>query len=213
MNIIDLSHLMYSEMPFYSGSEKPDFKTIHTIDSEGFRETKLTFYSHTGTHVDVPGHMIPEGLLLDTMKIGHFLGRATLVDVSRSPSQSITLEHLKGYQKKIRKVDFVVIKTGWSRYWGESKYDEQYPCLKEEAASWLSSFRLKGIGIDTISIDRTDSTEYPIHNRFLSKNCVIIENLTNLDRIKDEFFQFCCFPLKIKDVDGSPIRAVAMEGK
>jgi len=213
MNIIDLSHLIHSEMPVYWDSETPDLKIIHTIEKDGFRETKMTFYSHTGTHIDAPSHMIPGGLSLDMMNISQFFGRAILVDVSRSVSQSIAMTDLKGYQKKIGKVNFVVIKTGWSQYWGELKYFENYPCLEEEAALWLSNFNLKGIGIDTISLDRTDATDFPVHKLFLSKNRVIIENLTNLQRIKDEFFHFSTLPLKIREIDGSPVRAVAIEGK
>jgi arylformamidase len=38
---------------------------------------------------------------------------------------------------------------------------------------------------------------------------VIIENLTNLDSLPDSKFEFFCFPLKIENGDGSPVRAVA----
>ena len=45
----------------------------------------------------------------------------------------------------------------------------------------------------------------------LFENCDIIniENLTNLEQCGDELFWFGCFPLKIENCDGSPIRAVA----
>jgi kynurenine formamidase len=39
---------------------------------------------------------------------------------------------------------------------------------------------------------------------------VIVENLTNLAAVPDRPFTFIGFPLKIKDADGSPVRAVAM---
>ena len=36
-----------------------------------------------------------------------------------------------------------------------------------------------------------------------------IENLKNLDQCGSDLFWFSCFPLKLKDCDGSPVRAVA----
>jgi arylformamidase len=38
---------------------------------------------------------------------------------------------------------------------------------------------------------------------------VIIENLKNLDRLPKGPFKFFCFPLRFRDADGSPVRAVA----
>jgi kynurenine formamidase len=39
---------------------------------------------------------------------------------------------------------------------------------------------------------------------------VIIENLTNLGEIGGGLFTFAALPLRYKDADGSPIRAIAM---
>ena len=45
----------------------------------------------------------------------------------------------------------------------------------------------------------------------LFRDCDIvnIENLKNLDLCGSDLFWFSCFPLKIENSDGSPIRAVA----
>ena len=39
---------------------------------------------------------------------------------------------------------------------------------------------------------------------------MIIENLTNLDKVGGGLFTFAALPLKYKDADGAPIRAVAI---
>jgi kynurenine formamidase len=38
---------------------------------------------------------------------------------------------------------------------------------------------------------------------------VIVENLCCLEQLPPDGFQFCAFPLKIRDADGSPVRAAA----
>ena len=44
---------------------------------------------------------------------------------------------------------------------------------------------------------------------FAARDIVNIENLKDLDKCGSELFWFSCFPLKLEDCDGSPIRAVA----
>lgn len=213
MKVIDLSQLIYPEMPVYSKAESPSFQIVSSLKNGGYRLTNYNIYSHTGTHIDFPIHMLNSNSNSDNIPVDYFLGNATIVDYSKSKTKNnhISIEDLSPYQKKIEKVDFIIIKTGWSYFWGEDSYYNDYPCLNSNAAEWLTSFDLKGIGIDAISIDRADSNNYPIHKKLLSKNILIIENLTNLDAITNEFFILSVLPLKLKNADGSPVRAVAIE--
>ena len=54
MKIIDLTHTISEDMPVYPGTEPPVLKPANTYEKDGFRETLLSLYSHTGTHVDPP---------------------------------------------------------------------------------------------------------------------------------------------------------------
>jgi len=211
MQIIDLSHDIYSDMPIYPKDESPSFEKVATIAKEGYRETEITLYSHTGTHIDAPGHMLKYGPYLDNLKLDHFFGKAIILNFNHYPPLLIDLDRVKKYQESIEKTDFVILKTNWSQYWGKNKYYKNYPYLSLEAAKFLSNFSLKGIGIDAISIDKSDSIDFPVHKILLSKNMIIIENLKNLDAVKNEFFMLSVLPLKIKNADGSPVRAVAIE--
>jgi kynurenine formamidase len=82
--------------------------------------------------------------------------------------------------------------------------------LHRDAALYLTSFNLKGIGSDTISFDPVDSVELPVHHILLLKGLILIENLVNLTSLPKHNFAFSCFPLKIKNGDGSPVRAVGI---
>ncbi len=64
--------------------------------------------------------------------------------------------------------------------------------------------------MDTISAVPSGSVDPPIHNILLGAWMVIVENLTNPAGIPKQSFVFFCLPLKIKDADGSPMRAVVM---
>lgn len=211
MKITDLTHIIDSDMPVFPGTEPPIFEKANTLEKDGFREAKITMYSHTGTHIDSPAHMLSDGPYLDSFDIGHFIGNATILDFSTEKIGLIDVDRLKSYEEKIKKVEFLIIKTGWSKYWGQQEYYDDFPSLTEESAKWLSEFKLKGIGIDAISIDDIKSTTFAVHKILMPKDIIIIENLTNLDSISNEYFILSIMPLKNKDADGSPVRAISIE--
>ncbi|MEK6264879.1 MAG: cyclase family protein [Clostridium sp.] len=211
MKITDLTHTIYSDMPVFPGTEQPIFIKANTLEKDGFQEAKITMYSHTGTHIDAPAHMLSSGPYLDGLDIEHFIGNATILDFSNSNVKLIDIDSLKPYEEKIKNVEFIIIKTGWSKLWGDKRYFESFPSLSEDSAKWLSQFNLKGIGIDAISIDDINSTTFAVHKILMPKNIIIIENLTNLDSISSEIFILSILPLKNKDADGSPVRAISIE--
>ena len=211
MKVTDLTHVIHENMTVFPGTEKPIFISANTIEKDGFREAKITMYSHTGTHVDAPAHMLSEGAYLDDLEIHNFIGMATVLDFSNKDIHLIDVEDLRPFEGKINKVEFIIIKTGWSLYWGKEEYYKPFPSLTSAGAMWLTKFNLKGIGMDAISIDDINSTEFLVHKVLLQKNILIIENLTNLDVISNEFFLLSVMPLKNKNADGAPARAVAIE--
>lgn len=210
MKIIDLTHTIFSDMPVFPGTEQPNFEKDITIEKNGYREAKITMYSHTGTHIDAPAHMLDDGLCLDQLDIAQFIGKAVILDFSIKDIELIELDELRPYEDKIKNVDFVIIKTGWEKYWGDKKYFQDFPALSQESAKWLSEFNLKGVGVDAISIDSIKSTTFAVHKTLLPKNMIIIENLTNLESVDQEYFILSVMPLKNKDADGSPVRAVCI---
>jgi arylformamidase len=208
--LIDLTHLLYNEMPVYPGTEKPIFEQTSNIPEHGFAETKINMLSHHGTHMDAPAHMIGNGKTLDTFGPEQFFGKAICIDCSKVKDAIIHIKALEAYENTIELVDFVLLFTAWSDKWGNKEYFSGFPVLSPEACSWLCKFKLKGIGLDNISIDKIDTEKYDNHNIILGKGMVIIENLTNLKLIGNEIFTFSCFPLKFINADGAPVRAVAI---
>lgn len=211
MKVIDLTHQICADMPVFPGTEPPRFEKANTLEEHGFLETRITITSHTGTHVDAPAHMMKDGYTLDNFVIEKFIGNAVILDFSNFKLHQIKVSNLKIIEPIITKdVDFLIIKTGWSNYWGTSQYYNNFPYLTDESATWLTKFKLKGIGIDAISIDSIDSAVFSVHKIFMKKNMLIIENLTNLDSIDCSRFIFAVMPLNTKSADGSPARAVAI---
>jgi arylformamidase len=195
-------------MPVFPGTKPPQLIPVHTVASSGFAEKLLSMYSHTGTHMDAPSHMLDQGRTLDTYPVSYFYGKALLADFSGETLTHIDLQHLEPYKLYLPQVDYLILRTGWAAYWGQSAYFANFPALTLEAAHYVVSLGIKGVGTDAISIDCMGDMDFPIHKCLLGAETVIIENLTNLDKVHTQF-QLACFPLPIAEADGAPVRAVA----
>ena len=207
MKVYDLTHTIRNDMPVYPGTEQPQLTTACTIAEAGYRETLLHMFSHTGTHMDAPAHMLLDGAVLDSYPGGKFAGAAVVVDCRGETDISLPL--LQRYD--LDGVDFVLFCTEWDKKWGSPEYYEGFPCLTADAAAHLASLPLKGVGEDTISLDPCDSADFPNHITLLRADFVNTENLRGLDALIGRRFTFVTLPLKFENSDGCSCRAIAME--
>ena len=207
MTAHELTHTIRNDMPVYPGTEQPRLTTACTIDQCGYRETLLHMFSHTGTHMDAPAHMLRDGTALDCYDAAKFAGPAVVVDCRGQ--RAITLPLLQSYD--LNGADFVLFCTGWDKKWGTPGYYEGFPCLTAEAAAYLAGLPLKGVGEDTISLDPCDSVDFPNHMTLLGADFVNAENLKGLDKLLGRRFTFVTLPLKFENADGCSCRAIALE--
>ena len=211
MRVLDLTHTIRPGMPVYPGTEPPSFTPANSYDADGFKETKISMYTHTGTHMDPPAHLFPGRTTLDAFPPDQFLGRALVIDCrGLAEGEPIPMERLTRYGALTEQADFLLFCLGWDKRWGTDAYYGDYPCLDEAVMDHILQGRYKGIGFDVIGLDPISDAELTRHKRlFAGKDIVNIENLKNLDRCPPGLFWFGCFPLKLADSDGAPIRAMA----
>jgi len=211
MKVIDLTHFISEDMPVYPGTEGPKLSPANTYEKDGFKETLMSMYTHTGTHMDPPAHLFAGRTTLDQFPAEQFVGRALVIDCTDlNDGERVPLESITRYGSKAEEADFLLFRFGWDKYWGTPAYFGNYPYLSDEAVDFIIRTQKKGVGLDVIGIDPIADTNLTIHRRLFAKNdIVVIENLMNLDQVGNELFWFIALPLKHVDADGSPIRAIA----
>ncbi|MBQ3078642.1 MAG: cyclase family protein [Clostridia bacterium] len=214
MRVIDLTHTICEDMPVYPGTEKPKLLPANSYEKDGFKETRISMFSHTGTHVDPPAHLYGDGKTLDSFPAEQFVGKALVIDVrSVKTGEEITMEHIKRYGDKAKEADFLLFCLGWDALWGTDEYFGDYPVINEEALDFIIQNGYKGIGFDVIGLDPIRDENLTRHKKLFERcDMINIENLKNLHLVGDELFLFCALPIKVKDSDGAPIRAVAILG-
>ena len=121
MPAIDLTYPLAAGMPVYPGTPSPVVHAIADFDRDHFRERQLTVSSHTGTHMDAPAHLLNQGKTLDHFPVDQFRGTGLCIDVSMIRNGVVEWDALQRYQEEMAESDFVLLRTGWGRYWGDCR--------------------------------------------------------------------------------------------
>lgn len=211
MKVIDLTHTISETMPVYPGTEQPRLTPANSYEKDGFKETLLSMYSHTGTHVDPPAHLFAGRTTLDAFPVSQFVGRAVVIDCRHlKEGEAITMQEIAPRRADAVKADYLLFNLGWDARWGTPEYYGDYPCIDDEVIDFILATNKKGIGFDVIGVDPIPDADLPRHKKLFAEHEIVnIENLTNLDKCGSEPFWFFALPLKWENADGAPIRAVA----
>lgn len=208
MKIIDLSRTITPGMQGFPGDAAP---RIERLEAGGFRTANVSLCTHAGTHMDAPAHLCTESATLDTMPPETFWGLALLVDARGAAGREIETSELAPYAGKLAEADFLLLRTGWEDKFGTEEYMTGFPTLSREAAEYALSLGLRGFGFDTISADRAESEECPIHRTLLSAGALIIENLRGLKELPEgETFPLAALPMPLARAEGAPARVMAL---
>ena len=212
MKVVDLTHTIEENMPVYPGTEGPALLAANSYETDGFRETLLRLYSHTGTHMDAPAHLFAERTTLDVFPAEQFVGPALVIPCTDlCDGETVGMERIERVRKKADAADFLLFHFAWDLCWGSETYFNNYPVLSDEVVSYLITSRKKGVGLDVIGIDPVADESLRIDkNLFLETEIVVIENLKNLAEPGEDLFLFCALPLKFHNADGAPVRAIAI---
>lgn len=211
MKLIDLTHAITADMPVFPGTAAPRLTPAKGLKADGFRETCLELWSHTGTHVDAPAHVLADGAYLDQLPISQYFGLAVKLEVSGFAGGEIPLAFVSAFEDKLKTSEFLVLHSGWDQKWGGDAYFHDFPVLSREAAEYLAGLPLHGVGMDMLSADPVREAELPVHHILLGKGMILVENLCHLDQIVGDRFLLCTLPLNYAQADGSPVRAVAFQ--
>jgi len=208
--IVDLTHPIRPGMPVYPGDPEARFFPAATVDADGVNLLRVEMGSQTGTHVDAPYHVEPDGLRLDALDPALFVGPGVIADVTgRAPGTPITWDDLAPVADRLAPGRILLVHTGWDAYWGTAAYVD-HPYLTADATRQIIARGVRTIALDAASIDAHDDEALPAHHIVAQAGGVIAENLTHLDAIRFPDPLISLLPMPLTGADGAPIRAVAL---
>ncbi|CCC80812.1 cyclase family protein [Thermoproteus tenax] len=228
MKVIDLSRELYEGMPVYPGD--PIFRHTYLSVARSYGEVTLSrveMGAHTGTHVDLPAHFVPGGASIEALDASRFVAYGSVIDLSyKRPGEAITAEDLWRRSELIKRGEAVMIYTGFSAKYGTEEFLYNWPYLDRGAADYLAEARVAAVGVEGMSVAGYPGVQgfpYPprvskddvayVHYKLLSSGVIVIENVTNLDKVLSECGGRALFifaPIKIRGGEGGPARVLAL---
>jgi arylformamidase len=206
--LVDLSHTIYSGMPQWPGDKQALKLHRHSLHSTGSHmSSSLEFGCHIGTHIDAPLHFLDGEPGVDELPLDRFLGTAVVIRCGDGEHTGPLAPELLD-DIDLEGVDFVLFDTDWSRHWGSELYYSRWSFLTAELAQRLAGAGLKGVGLDTPSLDPFNGQS--AHDICAPAGMINIENLANLKAVPDRGFTLQVMPLKLDGTEASPVRALAM---
>lgn len=208
--LVDLTTPMSERTIPVPGHPSPQLEPLHTIESDGVRNTVMRFSIHTGTHVDAPSHFIADGAAIDEIPIERFWRPALRLDLTEAePGAAIDLARLEaaGFAPERTADTILLLASGWTdRAWRTENLYEDNPYLAEDAARAVAAARPAALGLD-FAVDR--GSPWPNHTTLLGVEVLLIENLMGLSALPPDGFEVIAFPLRLVGENGGPARVVA----
>jgi kynurenine formamidase len=221
----DLTHVFRPGFPIAAGPA-PTRETIFSIEQDGFYAQQWSFWEHTATHLDVPGHFVPGGRLTPDLDVSELMFvPAAVIDIShrarRQADTQVEVADLRRYERRYGRIPhraIVIMDSGWQSrlpdpdaFLGRDAAGTlHFPGFSADAAEFLLERRdISGLAVDTISIDATAQADAPVHHMLLGEDHFALENLANLDRIPRRGARIHIGVVPWEEGSGGPCRVVA----
>lgn len=222
--IVDLTHVFRDGFPVYT-FDPPSRRTLVTIDPDGFYAQEWTFGEHSGTHMDVPGHFVPNGRLAPEISPRELMIPIVVVDIAdkaaADPDAVMTVGDIVRFERRHGKIPAragVFMDSGWAAKVHDPDAFKNpdaggvyhFPGFGLEAVEFLLSERnITAIGVDTISLDHGPSTTFDVHLTVLGEDKYGIEGLANLSDIPPRGAHAFVGLIPWEEGSGGPCRVLA----
>ena len=204
MKIYDVTVPLSKDIVIYPGDPHVKIERRTTINKNEAKAnlSRISFGSHTGTHIDAPFHFIEDGVTVDKLPLELLIGRARVVEVTAPLIDEAVLDEFD-FTADAR----VLFKTRNSYLWNKKSFVEEFVYITPGAARLLVNEGIKVVGIDYLSVEKFGVEDFQTHHTLLAAGTMIIEGL-DLREIEPGNYEMICLPLKVKDGDGAPARVV-----
>jgi kynurenine formamidase len=227
--VADLSHTLSPDMPSWD-EDKPVRETLAPPAPPGEFGLYLQRWSmseHSGTHLDAPGHVIGGGRTVPDIDPGELVAPAAVIDIraraAEDPDTTVTVDDIHAFERvhgRIPAGAAVLMCSGWSARWAQGDASVRgvaedgswhFPGFSADACEFLVSRRaIAGTGVDTLSTDPGNSTEFAAHEVVGRADRWGLEALTGLEQLPPSGAMITVGVLPGLDASGGPSRVLAL---
>lgn len=227
-DVVDLTHPLFEGFPTFGGDKWFTMESVFQFSKDGLNINRWTVVEHTGTHMDAPLHFTADGRSVADLPISDLVVPLAIIDISERAQDdahaSLTPDDVKKWEAAhgpLPEGCCVVMNSGWHKLLHSPKFTghdaaghNHTPGFHAETAHMLISERsVKGIGVDTLSLDtgmQTHGGAFPVHYAWLGSGRWGVEALANLDALPPKGATLVLGGPKVRGGTGGPSRVIAL---
>lgn len=223
-DLVDLTHTLGVDFPTFGGEQQLELETMVTLANDGYNMYRWLLVEHTGTHMDAPFHF-SDGPSADQIPVSDLFGPLVNVDIrakaEADPDAQLTPDDLAAWESEYGPIPagaIVAMNSGWSDFVADAKFRNadpdgvmHFPGFHIEAVEFLLTERdVKGIFVDTLSLDFGPSPDFAVHYRWLPAGKWGMECVANLGQLPATGATVVVGGPKIAGATGGPSRVFAL---
>lgn len=207
-SLIDISPLISPEIAVFPGDTpfSQEF-LMDTNSGDHISLSKITTTVHLGAHADSPYHYGAHSPSMEMRSLNYYWGPAQVIEVKKPRGTRITAQDLQDVEIKASRILFKTLSFPNPHQW-----NSDFVSLSGELVDFLAERKVCLVGIDTPSIDLADDKILQSHQAVHRHDMAILEGIV-LDSVAPGLYQLVALPLKLKNADASPVRAVLLKKK
>lgn len=209
MAIYDISPLISDSIAVFPGDRAFQRHVAMAFQSgDHLALSSIETTVHLGAHTDAPNHYHQDGQDIAARDLSLYVGPCQVISVTTlEPMARIKPNHIHEISIHAPRVLFRTLSFPDPDCW-----TDQFNSVSPELVHYLADQGVKLIGIDTPSVDPAPAKELVSHLAIYQRDMAILEGIV-LTKIADGPYQLVALPLKIKDADASPVRAILMDSQ
>lgn len=194
--VIDLTHVFDEKFPTFDGVPGIAYEEAVNFGKAGYQLWKITFYEHSGTHIDAPLHFSQDGLSVAELAPETLVCPLCVIDITAKArddaNAALDAEDIEAFVSthgEIPKGACVAMNSGWGAKVATPEFRNTpdgkfaFPGFGKSATDLLAEMGAAAIASDTLSLDPGNSADFAVHNSWLPSGRYGIENLANVDQL------------------------------
>jgi kynurenine formamidase len=222
----DMTHELHEHFPTYFGDQQLFRESLFNYTEHKFNINVWRFNEHTGTHMDAPLHFSEDGRSVAEISVGDLVCPLAVIDIrakaDADPDAQVTPDDINAWTDangELPEGACVAMLSGWAAHVATDKFRNpgddgktlHFPGFHIEAAQMLlEQPGVKGIAVDTLSLDHGPSPDFAVHYAWLPAGRWGLECVANLGNVPASGATLVVGAPKIRDATGGPSRVFAM---
>jgi kynurenine formamidase len=223
--VVSLSHTITTTIPLWPGDPHVEFKTIASLETDGYFLRSFTIGEHSATHMNAPNSFFKNGRSINDYPPESLVVPAVVINVRHKVAHNndyvISFHDITAWERKNGDVpagSLVLFYTGFQAHWqnpqrffnADANGGLHFPGVDGDTTAFLlRERRIAGIGIDTHGTDPGLDQEFRTNKQVLEKNGIILECLNNLNRLPPRGATVVIGALALKGGSGTPVSVLA----